>query len=143
MSQRWWVVVILSLVAVLAFSCIPKPSMDYSKERLGELVDIKELMWTLYHDLGPVWKTAKQESLSPEDLGKFSSVAQRVEAVSSALISEPIAGRFKEGFAGRATALGDHARTLQEAAAAGDEAGTRQALEGINGACGACHKKFK
>ncbi len=144
MNQTWRTNAVLALVvAALAVSCVQKPRLHYSEQQLDELRETKELMRTLYHDLSPVWKRVKQPGLSPADLETISDVAGRVEVVSSSLKSKQMTDRFKPGFADRASTLGKHAQALRKAAAAGDEAGTRQAIEKLNSTCGACHKLFR
>lgn len=134
---------ILLLISALALSCVPKPKMSYSTEQLTKLSEVAELMRCLYQDLSPVWAAAKKENFTAEGFPEAMEAGPRVEAISAALISKQVTGRFKEGFAAHASKLGEHAGAMTKAAGAKDEAAVRKALAGINSSCSSCHQQFK
>ncbi len=136
-------ILILVLAATLTAACVPKPRMEYNKAQLLELHKTKELMRVLYHDLSPVWKSDKKSAYAAADFKIMSHTAPRVLAISQALGSQKVAGKYPKEFARHAADLGKHAAALQKAAAAALEPPARNAIKGINATCGSCHKKFK
>ncbi len=143
MSRRIFLYIALALITLLAMACVQKPRMQYSKDQLAKLSNTKELMRVNYHELAPVWESAKRQSFSPADFKTMATAAARVEVASVSLTSKEVTRWFKEGFVGHAATLGKHARALGEAAEAGKEAEARKAIKGINRACEDCHKDFK
>jgi cytochrome c556 len=131
------------LNVALAASCVPKPRMQYSNDQLVNLHETKELMRVLYHGLSPVWDSDKKSSYGPADFKTMARTAPRVVAISRALASKKVSGKFKEEFARRATELGNHAVALEKAAIAAQEPPARKAIKGINASCKSCHSKFR
>ncbi len=134
---------VLVLAAMLAAACVPKPRLEYSKDQLRDLHETKELMRVLYHGLGPVWKSDKKSTLAAADFKTMALAAPRVAAISQALQSKKVAGKYPAKFAHHAAELGKHAAALEKAATAALEPPARNAIKGINASCGGCHKKFK
>lgn len=143
MTRTRYLLPLLLLAAVFALSCVAKPKMNYSTEQLARLYDVDELMRSLYHDLSPVWEADKKEKLAAADFPVVQAAAPRVEAISAALSSKQVTGRFKDGFSAHATRLGEQAQAMGKAAAARDRAAVRKALAGINGTCSSCHQNHK
>ncbi len=135
--------VALALATSLAVACVPKPRMEYSNQQILHLQETKELMRVLYHGLRPVWKSDKKAAYTAADFQLMARTAPRVVAVSQALQSRKVAGRYRPGFVRRAAELGRHAAALGEAATARMEPRARRAIKMMNAACGACHKRFK
>ena len=136
-------ILILVLAAALAAACVPKPRMQYTKEQLQGLHEKKELMRVLYHGLTPVWDSAKKSTYAAADFKTMARAAPRVVAVSQALLSKKVSGKYPDEFARHATELGKHAAALEKAATAAQEPQARKAIKGINAACKSCHKTFK
>lgn len=135
--------VAVAAAVVMGIACIPKPRAHYSPKQLSGMHDTKELMRSLYHDLGPTWKSDKKSAYDASDYKIMSGVAPRVVAVGLALWSQPVSSRFPKGFTIPAKSLGQHGAALAAAAAAAKQPEARAAIKGINASCKSCHSKYK
>jgi len=143
MNRRWYLYGVLAVAAVTVVACVRAPRMHYANQRVANLKDTAELMRVLYKTLSPVWDDVKAPHLSAADFATMAAAAPRVEAVSSALTSRPVASRYPGGFITPARSLGQHGAALRAAAANRKEAAARAAVKGINAACSACHAEYR
>jgi hypothetical protein len=127
----------------MGVACVPKPRAHYSPEQLSGMHDTKELMRSLYHDLGPVWKSDKKSAFDAADYHIMVRVAPRVEAISAGLRTPQVVRRFPKGFTTPATALGQQGAALAGAARSATEPDARAAIKGINATCKSCHSRYK
>jgi cytochrome c556 len=138
------ILVVLSLIALgfATMGCVPRPRQDYTASQVTQINSLEEIMRVQAFDMDPLFGKRAQGAFSAAEFAAMVKAAGRMEATSQTL-KEKFGKKFGQSFSAFAEQLHTGAQQLQEAAKAQKAAEVSSALDSMQLACKACHKKFK